>query len=72
MRLHGAGIWGCSSANRKGAKRIKCPVCGEWFVKGSRNRHNENYMSYEDVGKMGIRLVVLDEPKGTWECPNRK
>lgn len=40
MGLHGKGIFGCSSANQKGAIRNQCPKCGQWWVKGSYNRHN--------------------------------
>lgn len=40
MGLHGVGIFGCSSANQKGAKRHQCPKCGQWWVEGSHNGHN--------------------------------
>jgi hypothetical protein len=38
----GHGWFGSSTANMKGTKRLQCPVCGETYVVGSRNYHNEN------------------------------
>ena len=39
MGLHGRGVFGFSSANCEGAKRIKCPNCKAIFYWGSHNRH---------------------------------
>lgn len=35
MGLHGKGLWGWSSANTKGNKRAKCPICGKITVVGA-------------------------------------
>jgi len=66
MRLHGAGIFGISAANQKGAERHKCPDCGEWWVKGSHNNHNPD----GECPNKCPKCKGVNFPPGVWVCPD--
>lgn len=61
MGLHGSGVWGQSSANTKGHKRVRCPVCGKVEVVGSRS-HAHLHLRGPD-GRYYIARCVHQCPK---------
>ena len=71
MGLHGKGLWGHSLANVKGTRRFRCPLCGQRFVIGSRNRHNTNFYRVEKgKSEYGLGSLVLQyEPQNPFYCP---